>query len=168
MASHRTLPTADEMTFGIVVSEQHASVTESLLNGAVRMLRSAGCPDLSIQVKYVPTLFDLVAGVQFFAEYTDVDAVIALGCELSDLSTWSHPELLCQSVMQSFGRITLQWNMPVANGIVVDRDLYGAAAKVERLLPGEQAAESAIRLVDIQIGMEAESPEHNPDRKKVN
>ena len=74
------LPSAAEMRFGIVVAEWNREVTEALLEGAVRTLRAAGCPDLNIQIKYVPGTFELALGAQFFAEYTDVDAVIALGC----------------------------------------------------------------------------------------
>ena len=74
------LPSAADMRFGIVVAEWNREVTEALLEGAVRTLRAAGCPDLNIQIKYVPGTFELALGAQFFAEYTDVDAVIALGC----------------------------------------------------------------------------------------
>ena len=74
------LPSAADMRFGIVVAEWNREVTEALLEGAVRTLRAAGCPDMNIQVKYVPGTFELSLGAQFFAEYTDVDAVIALGC----------------------------------------------------------------------------------------
>ena len=64
------------MRFGIVVAEWNREVTEALLEGAVRTLRAAGCPDMNIQVKYVPGTFELSLGAQFFAEYTDVDAVL--------------------------------------------------------------------------------------------
>ena len=74
------LPSAEEMKFGIVVAEWNPEVTEGLLSGAVHTLRSAGCPEHNIQIKYVPGTFELSLGAQFFAEYTDVDAVIALGC----------------------------------------------------------------------------------------
>ena len=74
------LPSAADMRFGIVVAEWNREVTEALLEGAVRTLRAAGCPDMNIQIKYVPGTFELSLGAQFFAEYTDVDAVIALGC----------------------------------------------------------------------------------------
>ena len=70
------LPSAADMRFGIVVAEWNREVTEALLEGAVRTLRAAGCPDMNIQVKYVPGTFELSLGAQFFAEYTDVDAVI--------------------------------------------------------------------------------------------
>lgn len=47
------LPSAADMRFGIVVAEWNREVTEALLEGAVRTLRAAGCPDLNIQIKYV-------------------------------------------------------------------------------------------------------------------
>ncbi len=74
------LPSAADMKFGIVVAEWNRDITEALLEGAVRTLRKAGCPDMNIEIKYVPGTFELTLGTQFFAEYTDVDAVIALGC----------------------------------------------------------------------------------------
>ena len=40
------------MTFGIVVAEWNRDITEALLEGAVRTLRAAGCPDLNIPVSY--------------------------------------------------------------------------------------------------------------------
>ena len=48
------LPSAEEMKFGIVVAEWNPEVTEGLLSGAVHTLRSAGCPEHNIQIKYVP------------------------------------------------------------------------------------------------------------------
>ena len=60
------LPSAAEMRFGIVVAEWNREVTEALLEGAVRTLRAAGCPDLNIQIKYVPGTFELALGAQFF------------------------------------------------------------------------------------------------------
>ena len=88
------LPSAADMRFGIVVAEWNREVTEALLEGAVRTLRAAGCPDMNIQVKYVPGTFELSLGAQFFAEYTDVDAVIALGCVIQ--GDTRHFDFICQ------------------------------------------------------------------------
>ena len=93
------LPSAAEMRFGIVVAEWNREVTEALLEGAVRTLRAAGCPDLNIQIKYVPGTFELALGAQFFAEYTDVDAVIALGCVIQ--GDTRHFDFICQGVTVS-------------------------------------------------------------------
>ena len=51
------LPSAADMKFGIVVAEWNREITEALLEGAVQTLRSAGCSDLNIQIKYVPGTF---------------------------------------------------------------------------------------------------------------
>ena len=68
------------MKFGIVVSEWNPEVTNALRDGAVRTLRECGCSDENIIVRYVPGTFELPMGARFFAEHTDVDGVIALGC----------------------------------------------------------------------------------------
>ena len=104
------LPSAAEMRFGIVVAEWNREVTEALLEGAVRTLRAAGCPDLNIQIKYVPGTFELALGAQFFAEYTDVDAVIALGCVIQ--GDTRHFDFICQGVTQGITQLQIQWNMP--------------------------------------------------------
>ena len=105
------LPSAAEMRFGIVVAEWNREVTEALLEGAVRTLRAAGCPDLNIQIKYVPGTFELALGAQFFAEYTDVDAVIALGCVIQ--GDTRHFDFICQGVTQGITQLQIQWNMQI-------------------------------------------------------
>ena len=110
------LPSAADMRFGIVVAEWNREVTEALLEGAVRTLRAAGCPDMNIQVKYVPGTFELSLGAQFFAEYTDVDAVIALGCVIQ--GDTRHFDFICQGVTQGITQLQIQWNMPIAFGVL--------------------------------------------------
>ena len=74
------LPSAAGMKFGIVVAEWNPKVTMALLDGAVKTLTAAGCAESDITVKHVPGTIELTLAAQFFAEYTDVDAVIVLGC----------------------------------------------------------------------------------------
>ena len=118
------LPSAAEMRFGIVVAEWNREVTEALLEGAVRTLRAAGCPDLNIQIKYVPGTFELALGAQFFAEYTDVDAVIALGCVIQ--GDTRHFDFICQGVTQGITQLQIQWNMPIAFGVLTVNDMQQA------------------------------------------
>ena len=118
------LPSAEEMKFGIVVAEWNPEVTEGLLSGAVHTLRSAGCPEHNIQIKYVPGTFELSLGAQFFAEYTDVDAVIVLGCVIQ--GDTRHFDFVCQGVTQGVMQLQLQWNMPIAFGVLTTNDLQQA------------------------------------------
>ena len=113
------LPSAADMRFGIVVAEWNREVTEALLEGAVRTLRAAGCPDMNIQVKYVPGTFELSLGAQFFAEYTDVDAVIALGCVIQ--GDTRHFDFIChgnkgdEAAATAINMVKLQIDMEAAS-----------------------------------------------------
>ena len=139
------LPSAADMRFGIVVAEWNREVTEALLEGAVRTLRAAGCPDLNIQIKYVPGTFELALGAQFFAEYTDVDAVIALGCVIQ--GDTRHFDFICQGVTQGITQLQIQWNMPIAFGVLTVNDMqqaldrcggrHGNKGCISRILPEE-------------------------------
>ncbi len=162
------LPSAAEMSFGIVVAEWNREVTEALLEGAVRTLRAAGCPDHNIHIEFVPGTFELTLGAHFFAEYTEVDAVIALGCVIQGETR--HFDFICQGVTQGITQLQIQWNMPIAFGVLtVDNQqqaLDRAGGKYGN--KGDEAAAAAIQMVQLQIEMDAASPNHAADRNKVN
>ena len=161
------LPSAADMKLGIVGAEWNRDITEALLEGAVRTLRKAGCPDMNIEIKYVPGTFELTLGTQFFAEYSDVDAVIALGCVIQ--GDTRHFDFICQGVTQGITQLQIQWNMPVSFGILTVNDRQQALDRAGGRLgnKGDEAAAAAIQMVKLQIDMEAASPE-SVDRKNIN
>ena len=110
------LPSAADMKFGIVVSQWNPQITGALLEGAVRTLRAAGCEEQNIIVKEVPGTFELALGAQYFAEYTDVDGVIVLGCVIQGETR--HFDYVCQGVTQGVTQLMLSSNMPVAFGVL--------------------------------------------------
>ena len=75
-----SVPDAKEMKFGIVVSEWNFNITGKLLEGAMNTLKKHGARDENILVKTVPGSFELIFGANQFIEYSNVDAVIAIGC----------------------------------------------------------------------------------------
>lgn len=162
------LPSAEDMRFGIVVAEWNREITEALLKGALRTLDAAGCPPVNIQIKYVPGTFELALGAQFFAEYTDVDAVIALGCVVQGETR--HFDFICQGVTQGVMQLQLQWNMPIAFGVLTvgaEQQAYDRAGG-RHGNKGDEAAATAINMVKLQVEMEAASPDHQPDRRNIN
>jgi len=162
------LPSAADMKFGIVVAEWNREVTEALLEGAVRTLRAAGCPDHNIQIKYVPGTFELTLGAQFFAEYTEVDAVIALGCVIQGETR--HFDFICQGVTQGITQLQMHWNMPIAFGVLTVENQQQALDRAggKHGNKGDEAAAAAIQMVKVQIDMDAASPDREPDRRNVN
>ena len=69
------------MKFGIVVSEWNYNITGALLKRRHRHLKkNHGAKDENILVKTVPGSFELTFGANQLIEYSEVDAVIAIGC----------------------------------------------------------------------------------------
>lgn len=156
------LPSADGMRFGIVVSEWNSEVTEALLSGAVKTLKDNGCAEHNIIIKYVPGTFELALGAQFFAEYTDVDAVIALGCVIQGETR--HFDYVCQGVTQGITQLMINWNMPVAFGVLTTDNMQQALDRAGGKYgnKGDEAAATAIKMVKLQMDMELASDKSNP------
>jgi 6,7-dimethyl-8-ribityllumazine synthase len=161
------LPSAERMKFGIVVAEWNHEITGRLLNGAMKTLREAGCPEHNIRVRYVPGTFELPLGAQFFAEYTDVDAVIALGCVIRGETP--HFDYVCQGVTQGSMQLMISWNMPVAFGVLTTENMEQALDRAggKHGNKGDEAAAAAIKMVRFQQDME-ESSTDILDRRAIN
>ena len=63
-----SVPNAEEMKFGIVVSEWNANITGALLDGAVKTLKKHGAKEENILVKTVPGSFELTFGANQMME----------------------------------------------------------------------------------------------------
>ncbi len=159
------LPSAAGMKFGIVVAEWNAQITESLLKGAVRTLRDNGCNEQDIIIKQVPGTFELTLGAQFMAQYTDVDAVIVLGCVIQGETR--HFDFVCQGVTQGITQLMITWNMPIAFGVLTTENLQQAIDRAGGKYgnKGDEAAAAAIQMVAMQLAM---AKEDETDRKEIN
>ncbi len=159
------VPSAEGMKFGIVVAEWNSEITEALLAGALKTLRAAGCMDHDISVKRVPGAFELALGAQFFAEYSEVDGVIVLGCVVRGGTP--HFDYVCMAATQGVNQVMISWNMPVAFGLLTCDDMQQALDRAGGKLgnKGDEAAAAAVKMVRMQIDMELESDQ--PDRTKV-
>lgn len=164
----RPVPSAAEMSFGIVVAEWNHAITSALLDGAVATLRAAGCPEDKIHVKWVPGTFELAMGAQYFAEYTNVDGVIVLGCVIQ--GNTRHFDFVCQGVTMGVQQMQLSWNMPIAFGVLTTNDQQQALDRAGGRLgnKGDEAAATAIKMVALQREMEMEDNGEAAERAVVN
>lgn len=130
------------MKFGIVIVDEQSSFAHRNLPAAVESLKALGCAEQNILVRHAPRVFNVTMMTQFFAEYTDVDAVVIL-TESNDT-----PEY--QAMLDGVTKLQIAWNMPVCVGDCT-------------------AASEAVELVSVQNEMEAAAPENiSPDRKSIN
>lgn len=156
------------MSFGIVVAEWNREITEALAKGAVETLKAAGAVESNIEVRWVPGTVELTLGAQFFAQYTEVDAVIVLGCVIQ--GDTRHFDYVCDSVTQGITQLQLQWNMPIGFGVLTVNDMQQALDRCGGVHgnKGDECAATVIRMVDLQREMVEASTTQEPDRSVIN
>ena len=91
-----SVPNAEEMKFGIVVSEWNDKITGALLDGAINTLKKHGAKSENILVKTVPGSFELTFGANQMMENSDVDAIIIIGCVIK--GDTPHFDYVCMGV----------------------------------------------------------------------
>lgn len=149
------VPSAKEYSFGIVVSEWNSEITTKLLQGAIGLLKERGCKEKNIIVKSVPGSYELTLASQFMCEHTDVDAVIALGCVIQGETR--HFDFLCSGVTHGINKVALEYNTPIAYGILTVNDMQQAIDRSGGVHgnKGVEAAATAIKMVALKEDFES-------------
>ncbi len=147
------LPNGENIKVGIVVAEWNRAITGALADGAVKTLKEAGCKEENITIKYVPGTFELTLGAQYFAEYTDVDAIIVLGCVIQ--GDTPHFDYVCSGVTQGVTQLQIQWNIPIAFGVLTVLEEQQALDRAGGALgnKGDEAAATALHMAVLQQEM---------------
>lgn len=155
------LPSASEMRFGIVVAEWNTEITSVLAEGAVQTFKDAGCPESNIIVKQVPGTVELTMGAQFFAEFTDVDAIVVLGCVIQ--GDTRHFDYVCDSVTQGITQLSIQYNLPIGFGVLTVNNMQQALDRCGGVLgnKGSEAAATVIKMVSLKFEMMAAAIEND-------
>jgi len=131
-------------------------VTGALMRGAVETLKKHGVFEKDILIRHVPGSFELTLGGQFFAEYTDVDAIILLGCVIQGETR--HFDFICQGVTKGATDLNIKYNLPVIFGLLTTQNQQQALDRAGGKLgnKGDEAAVTALKMVALQSSFEDE------------
>lgn len=133
---------------GIVVASWNEDITESLYEGAVHALLSAGINKTNIIRKNVPGSFELPLGALWMAEQKDIHAVICLGCVIQ--GDTPHFDYICQAVAYGITEVGLRTRKPAVFGVLTTLNkkqaLERAGGKYGN--KGEEAALTAIEMLN--------------------
>lgn len=143
-----SVPDAEKMKFGIVVSEWNNNITGALLGGAVATLVKHRAKSENILVKHVPGSFELVFGASQMMEYCELDAVIVLGCVVR--GDTPHFDYVCSAVTQGVTQLNVNSDIPVIFGLVTTNNMEQAEERSGGRLgnKGDECAVAAIKMVD--------------------
>lgn len=150
-----SVPSAKGYKFGIVVAEWNYEITGALAQGAVDTLKKHGVKDDDIILKHVPGTFELPLGGGFMAEYTDVDAIILIGCVIQGETR--HFDFICDGVTQGTTALNLKYNKPFIFGVLTTDNEQQALDRAGGRLgnKGDEAAVTAIKMLALQQDMKA-------------
>lgn len=145
-----SVPSANQMKFGIVVAEWNYEITGALAQGAADTLKKHGASDENIIVKHVPGTFELTLGAQYMAEYTKVDAIIVLGCVIQGETR--HFDFICSGVTQGITSLNMKYNKPFIFGVLTTDNQQQALDRAGGKLgnKGDEAAVTAIKMLALK------------------
>jgi len=148
--SARPVQDAKPYKFGIVWSEWNYDITHGLMEGAKNTLLKHGAREENITIRDVPGSFELVMGAQFMAEFTNVDAVICIGCVIQGETR--HFDFICDAVANGIAQLNIKFNKPFIFGVLTPDTEKQAIDRAGGDLgnKGEEAAETAIKMVALR------------------
>jgi len=144
------VPDANGMKMAIVVSEWNNEITFALKDGAVQTLLEHGAKESDIILRYVPGSFELTSGAQMLAKYSQVDAIICIGCVIRGETP--HFDYICQGVTTGLTQISIRYEIPVIFGVLTT-DSYQQAldrAGGKHGNKGVEAAVTAIKMIALK------------------
>ena len=152
------VPSAEGLSFGIVVSEWNAKITHSLYEGCYDTLLKHGAKEDDIHLLQVPGSFELAVGAKMLADEHKSDAVICLGCVIKGET--KHNEYINYAVANGLTSLSLFYSRPFVFGVLTpdseEQALERAGGKHGN--KGVEAAVTAIRMASLKKGMKGSKP----------
>ena len=136
--------------FAILVSQYHLNITGNLLRGAIQTLQQNNVSDDHIEVFWVPGAWELANGTKMVLQKGGFDAVLTFGCVIRGETT--HDQHINTSVSNSLGLLGLQYDVPVAFGLLTCNTLDQAIARSGGDVgnKGVEVAKAAIQMLLLQ------------------
>ena len=144
------IPSAKDFKFGVVYSEWNYEVTNALKEGAVKTLLANGAKEENILIKTVPGSFELTLGAQYLAEFTEVDAIICLGCVIQGETR--HFDFICDAVAKGITDLNIKYNQPFIFGVLTPGSKQQAIDRAggKHGNKGDEAAATAIKMLALK------------------
>ncbi len=148
--SEETMPSAEKMTFGIVVSDWNTKITHALYKACYDTLIKHGAKEENILTEQVPGTFELPIGAKILASGEKIDAVICLGCVIKGET--SHNEYINQAVATGLVQLGVLHNKPFIFGVLTPNDEQQAKDRAGGKYgnKGVEAATTAIRMAELK------------------
>jgi 6,7-dimethyl-8-ribityllumazine synthase len=130
---------------GIVQARFNSGVTDALAKACKAELVALGVAERDITHATVPGALEVPIALQALAEKAGYDALVAIGCIIRG-ETY-HFELVANESSAGVTRVSLDYQLPIANAILTTEDMPQAVARQEE--KGRDAARVAIEMANL-------------------
>ena len=138
-----------ELVIGIVQARFNQGVTNVLAKACWDTLLQHGVLEQDIEHVQVPGALEVPAALQAMAEKGGYDALIALGCIIRG-ETY-HFELVANESAAGVSRVSLDYQLPIANAILTTENLEQAVARQSD--KGVDAARVVVEMANLMAGV---------------
>lgn len=141
-----SVPNAENMKFGIIVSEWNNEITEAIFQGAFSTLLKHGVKAEDVIKEYVPGTFELTYGAKKMVQLHNLDSIIVLGCVIQGETR--HFDFICQGVTQGITELNIQYDIPFIFGVLTTNNFEEAKDRAggKHGNKGDEAAVTAIKM----------------------
>ena len=143
-----TIPNANGLRFGIVVSEWNSEITEGLYSGAIDALLDCGAQEADIVRWNVPGSFELTFGAKKMIETHKIDAVIAIGSVIQGET--KHFDFVCEATAQGIKDLNVITNVPVIFCVLTDNNIQQSIDRSGGM-HGNKGTEAAIAAIKMAV-----------------
>lgn len=138
------------LCIGIVMSRFNLDVSEGLLGACTAELTQLGVLDADIVLVTVPGALEIPIALQKLAASDRFDALIALGAVVRG-ETY-HFEVVANESARGLAAVGLEYNVPIANGILTTDDDDQATARMAE--KGAEAARVAVEMANLVLTLD--------------
>ena len=150
---HNTFKQLDgsEFRFAIVRARFNESITQGLLDGALRTLKAAGVTDSNIRVVEVPGSFEIIHVANLLSLRERYNAIICLGCIIKGAT--KHDEYLADAVYAGMKDVTIANERPCIAGVLtVDNRAQAEERSGDTPMNrGSEAAHTALEIASLAL-----------------
>jgi 6,7-dimethyl-8-ribityllumazine synthase len=134
-----------KLHIGIVQARFNESITNALASACREELLALGVQEKNIDHVMVPGALEVPVALQALAERDKYDALVALGCIIRG-ETY-HFELVANESGAGVTRLSLDYQLPIANAIITTENLEQAIARQTE--KGRDAARVAVEMANL-------------------
>ncbi len=139
---------ATGLRFGIVVSRFNQTITDALLDGALKILKQSGAAEEDIDIASVPGAFEIPGVANQMGQLDRFEALICLGAVIQGETP--HFDYICREVSRGIGQLPIELGIPVIFGILTTSTVEQAIARAgDQNNKGVEAAMAAIEMAHL-------------------